>query len=103
MSATVAFPIAKGLRAKGAARGNWRTFEVIRNPEALGATRICLPVPLMRETPFQKTLLNRFSTDGGTVRMVEAKADGLGIITAEFPAGVKPVLTLTNVAQKLHR
>jgi transglutaminase-like putative cysteine protease len=27
---------------------------------------------------------------------VEAKADGLGIISAEFPAGVKPVLTLTS-------
>jgi transglutaminase-like putative cysteine protease len=28
--------------------------------------------------------------------MVEASADGLGIIAAEFPAGVKPVLTLTS-------
>ena len=28
--------------------------------------------------------------------MVEGKADALGIIAAEFPAGVKPVLTLTS-------
>jgi transglutaminase-like putative cysteine protease len=28
--------------------------------------------------------------------MVESRADGLGIIAAEFPAGVKPVVTLTS-------
>ncbi len=33
---------------------------------------------------------------GGTAEIVESKADALGIIAAEFPAGVKPVLTVTS-------
>jgi transglutaminase-like putative cysteine protease len=57
---------------------------------------VWLPAGLGIETPFQKTISNSFNADGGTARMVEAKADGLGIIAAEFPAGVKPVLTLTS-------
>jgi hypothetical protein len=61
-----------------------------------GATKVWLPAALGIETPFQKTLSNTFNADGGTARMVEGKADGLGIIAAEFPAGVRPVLTLTS-------
>ena len=77
MSASVAFPMAKRLPAKDAAPGNWRTFEVTTRIEILEsskATRVWLPAALMSDTPFRKTLLNRFSTDGGTARMVEAKA-----------------------------
>jgi transglutaminase-like putative cysteine protease len=51
---------------------------------------------LISETPFQKTLSNDFSADGGTAGIVEFRADGLGITAAEFPPGVKPVLTLTS-------
>jgi len=79
--------------------GSWRTFELTTHVEVLkpsGATKVWLPAALIIETPFQKTLSNKFNADGGTARMAEAKADGLGIITAEFPAGVKPVLTLTS-------
>jgi transglutaminase-like putative cysteine protease len=78
---------------------NWRTFEVtarVEIPQSSEATRVWLPAALIRQAAFQKTLSNRFSADGGTARMVEGRADGLGIITAEFPAGVKPVLTLTS-------
>ena len=87
------------LLAQDAAPGNWNTFEVTTRVEILKsseATRVWLPAALVSETPFQKTLWNKFSADGGTARMVEAQAEGLGIITAEFPAGVKPVLTLTS-------
>ena len=55
-----------------------------------------LPAALVGETPFQKTLSNRFSADGGTARIVEGSVDRLGIIAAQFPAGVKPALTLTS-------
>jgi hypothetical protein len=48
------------------------------------------------ETPFQKTLTNTFDCEGGTAKMVESKSDALGIIAAEFPAGVRPVLTLIS-------
>jgi transglutaminase-like putative cysteine protease len=81
------------------ATGSWRTFEVTTRVEVLkssGATRVWLPAALSIDTPFQKTLSNKFNAEGGTARMVEGKADGLGIIAAEFPAGVKPVVTLTS-------
>ncbi len=77
----------------------WRTFEVTTRAEILqssGSTRVWLPAGLIQETPFQRTLSNEFSAEGGTARIVTGKADALGIIAAEFPAGVKPVLTLTS-------
>jgi transglutaminase-like putative cysteine protease len=85
--------------AEDAIPGSWRTFEVTTRAEVLkpsGATKVWLPAALGVETPFQKTISNTFNADGGRARTVEAKADGLGIIAAEFPAGVKPVLTLTS-------
>ncbi len=48
-----------------------------------------LPAALTTETPFQKTLSSEFSVE-------LRKADGLGIFVAEFPTGVKPVVTLTS-------
>ena len=80
-------------------RGSWRTFEVITRVEVLkpsGMTRLWLPAALLTETPFQKTWSNKFVAEGGQVRLVESKPDGLGIVTAEFAAGVKPVVTLTS-------
>jgi hypothetical protein len=65
-------------------------------PKPSGATRVWLPAVLISETSFQKTLSNGFSAEGGTARIVEGRDDELGIIAAEFPAGVKPILTLTS-------
>jgi transglutaminase-like putative cysteine protease len=99
VSTAVAFPNAERLLADDAISGTWRTFEVTTRVEVLkpsGATRVWLPAALLIETPFQKTLSNKFSADGGSARVVEGKADGLGIVAAEFPAGVMPVLTLTS-------
>ncbi|MBZ5510735.1 MAG: transglutaminase-like domain-containing protein [Acidobacteriia bacterium] len=78
---------------------SWRTFEVTTRVEVLkpsGATRVWLPAALIRNTPFQKTFSNQFSAEGGAAKMVESKAEALGIVAATFPAGVKPVLTLTS-------
>ena len=99
VSASLAFPPAARLLSAGATSGNWRAFEVETRVEVLkpsGATRVWLPALLIGNTPFQKTLSNRFSAAGGTARIVETKADSLGIVAAEFPAGVKPVVTLTS-------
>jgi transglutaminase-like putative cysteine protease len=77
----------------------WRTFQVTTRVEVLktsGTTRVWVPAALISETPFQKTLANTFNCEGGTAKMVEREADALGIITAEFPAGVRPILTLTS-------
>jgi transglutaminase-like putative cysteine protease len=99
VSAGLAFSRADCLLAQDEAASAWRTFEVTTRAEILrpvGTTRVWLPAALIVETPFQKTLSNHFSVEGGTARMVENKTDGLGIVGAEFPAGAKPVVTLTS-------
>jgi len=92
VSASLAF-------SKGAAPDGWRTFEVRTSVEVLkysGLTRVWLPAALVRATPWQKTLSNTFGAMGGSAEMSRSGADSLGIVTAEFPAGVKPVVTLTS-------
>jgi Transglutaminase-like superfamily len=77
----------------------WRIFEVTTHAEVLkpaGETKIWLPAALTQNTPFQRTMFNQFSADGGKVRMDESKPPSLGIVVATFPAGVKPILTLTS-------
>ena len=98
-SASLAIPGTTHLFAGSTAPGSWRTFEVTTRVEVLnssGATRVWLPAALMGGTPFQRTFTNRFHAEGGSAQMVESKPDALGIVAAEFPAGVKPVLTLTS-------
>jgi transglutaminase-like putative cysteine protease len=76
-----------------------RIFEVTTHVEVLkpsGTTRIWVPAALLGETPYQKTLANTFDAPGGRAQMVQRAADSLGIIAAEFPAGVKPILTVTS-------
>src|SRR5579863_6707619 len=92
----LAFSRATSLFARAESSGNWRTFEVTTRIEILkpsGLTRIWVPAGLLDETPFQKTLANTFHVDEGTARVVESKADSLAFVSAEFPAGAKPLLT----------
>lgn len=99
VSASFAFLKMGRLFAEGAAADGWRTFEVTTRVQVLkasGTTRIWIPAALASSTPFQKTLANEFNAEGGTAKIVESKADALGIIAAEFPAGVKPILTVTS-------
>src|SRR5579864_9343368 len=98
-SASLVFPGTTRLFAGSSAPHGWRTFEVTTHVEVLassGVARIWLPAALASETPYQRTLANHFHAEGGTAHMVESKTDALGIVAAEFPAGVKPVLTLTS-------
>lgn len=95
------FTLAKAepLFADQAQSDGWRTFEVTTRAEVLkpaGETQIWLPAALIQKTEFQKTISNRYSADGGKAKMVEAKPADLGIVAASFPAGVKPVVTLTS-------
>jgi transglutaminase-like putative cysteine protease len=99
VSAGIGFAGVKGLLARTATEGSWRTFDVITHVEILkpsGATRIWLPTGLTVETPYQKTLSNDFKVPGGTARLVESKRDGLGIVAAEFPAEAPASMTLTT-------
>jgi transglutaminase-like putative cysteine protease len=82
-----------------AASPKWRTFEVTTRVEVLkssGMTRIWVPLALMGPSPFQKTLVNTFTCEGGSAQKIENKRDGLGMVAAEFPDGVKPFLTVTS-------
>jgi transglutaminase-like putative cysteine protease len=99
VSVSLAFAKAGPLFSQVTTVDRWRTFQVTTRVEVLktsGATRIWLPAALIRQTPFQKTLENTFNCEGGTAKMVESKDDALGIIAAEFPSGVRPILTLTS-------
>jgi transglutaminase-like putative cysteine protease len=98
-SATLALPKTTRLLAESQTRGRWRTFELTTRVEVLAtseATRVWPPTALIAETPYQRTLANRFQANGGVAKMIESKADALGIVAAEFPPRVKPVLTLTS-------
>jgi transglutaminase-like putative cysteine protease len=99
VSATVVLPKAGNLFAKRADTKTWRTFEITTRTEVLkpsGPTRIWLPAALINNTLYQKTLSNKFTADGGTAKLVENGPDSLGIVAAEFPAGARPVVTLTS-------
>ena len=99
LSAGLAFPRAQSLLAQGTRFGAWRTFEVTTRVEVLkpsGSTRIWLPTALTGETPYQKTLRDEYKLDGGTAKLIKRKTDFLGILAAEFPPGVAPILTLTS-------
>ena len=106
VSASIALPKTAGLFAESPAPHDWRTFELTTRVEILtfsGTTRVWLPAALLGKTPYQRTLANRFHLEGGTAKMIQNRADALGIVAAEFPAGVKPVLTLTSqVATRDH-
>jgi transglutaminase-like putative cysteine protease len=104
-SASLAFAKAGRIFASDATVDHWRTFDVTTRVEVLkpsGTTRIWLPAPLITETPFQKTLSAAYQpTEGGTAKMTKETPDALGIIAAEFPSGVTPVLTFkSRVATK---
>jgi transglutaminase-like putative cysteine protease len=99
VSAAAIFPNTGRLFASGVAPDAWRTFEVTTTVQVLnpsGVTRIWLPAALVNPTPFQKTLSNESKAEGGIAKMVESRTDSLGIIAAEFPAGVKPTLSVTS-------
>jgi transglutaminase-like putative cysteine protease len=82
-----------------AGKEEWRTFEVVTTIDVAGSskmTRVWAPAALLPGTPFQRTISNQFQADGGKARIVQTKADGLGIVVAEFPPGSTPHLTVTS-------
>jgi transglutaminase-like putative cysteine protease len=99
VSVSLAFAEVERLFSQVTTLDRWRTFQVTTRVEVLktsGTTRVWVPAALINETPFQKTLTNTFNCEGGTAKLVESKSDALGIIAAEFPAGVRPMLTVTS-------
>jgi transglutaminase-like putative cysteine protease len=99
VSAGLALPGTKYLFAKDGAPSDWRTFELTTDIEVLkpsGATHVWVPTTLINPTPFQRTISTTFHAEGGKAKFHKYSVDSLGIVAAEFPDGVKPVLTVTN-------
>jgi hypothetical protein len=87
------------LFAQRAKTVTWRTFEVTTRVEVLkpsGPTLIWVPSALTIGTPYQQTLATTFQCEGGSARTFESKADALGIIAAQFPTGIRPMLAVTS-------
>ena len=98
VSAHLALRRQSDLSAQVGSAHEWRTFEVTTRVEVLkpsGTTCVWLPA-MISDSPFQKTLANTIDAPGGTARIVASRADALGVVAAEFPSGVKPMLTLTS-------
>jgi transglutaminase-like putative cysteine protease len=86
-------------RAQSTGAGRWRLFDVTTRVEVLkpgGVTRVWLPTPLTIDTPYQKSLGNSWTAEGGKAGMEADPKYGAGIVGAEFPEGARPVLTLTS-------
>ena len=94
LPATISSALAQAL-----AGDKWRIFEVTTKVEVLkpsGVTRVWVPTPLTQDAPYQKTLGNTFVAEGGTSGMTTDPKYGAGMVWAEWPEGVKPVLTHTT-------
>jgi transglutaminase-like putative cysteine protease len=99
VSAALAFSKSVPLLADTSLAATWRTFEVTTRVEILtpnGASRVWLPAAMIRDTPYQKTLSNNFTAEGGTARFSKDKQNALGIVSAAYPPDRKPLLTLTS-------
>jgi transglutaminase-like putative cysteine protease len=74
----------------------WRTFEVTTQVEVVkpvGVTRVWLPAPLTQDTAYQKDLGTTFTAEGGKSGIVTEGKYRAGMVWAEWPEGVRPVLT----------
>ncbi|HSD61034.1 MAG TPA: transglutaminase family protein, partial [Burkholderiales bacterium] len=99
VSATAAFPGGLSLAWAGTESGKWRQFEVTTRVEVLkpsAVTRVWLPTPLTGETAYQKALGNTWSADGGSASFATDPKYGAGIVSAQWPEGQKPVMTLVS-------
>lgn len=77
----------------------WRVYEVTTRVEVLkpaGITRVWLPTPLATDAPYEKSLGNTFHAEGGKVAFTTDPKYGAGIVSAEWPEGVKPMLEMKS-------
>jgi len=96
--AAVSAPLSSAI-AQMAPSERWRVFEVTTRVEVLkplGVTRVWLPTPLTQDAAYLKSLGNTWQAEGGTAAFATDPKFGAGMVWAEFPEGVRPVLTLTS-------
>lgn len=92
----------RSLFAEDMSAAGWRTFEITTRVKVLepsGETLVWLPTPLIVRTPFQRTVSNHFHAEDGRSNLFEVKPDALGIISARFSPGQRPILTLVSRVQ----
>ena len=98
--AGVAISKAMPMLAETPSADGWKTYEVTARVEVLkpsGVTHIWLPATLNRTTPYQKTLSSKFVADGGSANLIQDQQQALSVVSASYPEGTKPLVTLTTV------
>ncbi len=87
--------------AAAASHPQWRVFEVTTEVEILrpaGTTQVWLPVPLIVDTDYQKSLGNSWNAERGEITFLQRKSDRMGMVHAAFPqSGQTPRLTLVSL------
>jgi transglutaminase-like putative cysteine protease len=88
------------IAAEAPAQSKWRTFEVTSRVEVIepsGVTRAWLPMPLMPDTDYQKSLGQSTAGNAATMRVYRDEKYGAGIFYAEWAAAERaPVAELVT-------
>jgi transglutaminase-like putative cysteine protease len=88
------------IAAEPSGQAKWRTFEVTTRVEVVkpsGVTRAWVPMPLMPDTDYQKSLGLSWTGNAANTRVYRDEKYGAGIFYAEWPAGeAAPVTEVTT-------
>ena len=88
------------IAAEAPSDAKWRTFEVVSRVEVIkpsGVTRAWVPMPLVPDTDYQKSLAQSWTGNAATMRVYREEKYGAGIFYAEWPAGESaPVVEVTT-------
>jgi len=99
-AAGVAVGFPRVLRASAHEHAKWRTFEVVARIEvadASGTTQVWMPLPLMKDTDYFKTLGNKSGGNAQTAKEIKDEAQDAAYVHAVFAVGEKaPVLEVTS-------
>ena len=87
-------------RATAHEPAKWRTFEVVARIEVgepSGTAQAWMPLPLMTDTNYFKTISNKWTGNAATMKEVRDDAAGASFVHAVFAAGEKaPVLEVVS-------
>jgi transglutaminase-like putative cysteine protease len=81
------------------AQNGWRTYEVTTRVEILkpqGITRVWLPLPLIEDTPWQRSHGNQWTGNAARAQILPDGKYGATMLYAEWPTGVPPIVELTS-------
>jgi transglutaminase-like putative cysteine protease len=97
--AATSFARLPNARAGSTADNRWRAFEVTTRVEILspsGLTRAWVPLPLVGDTEYHRTLGRNWSGNAASAQAVRDSRYGAGFVVAEWPAGTAPVLEVVS-------